>query len=116
MFLSLEIFYIGIPPRKFADFKRLTTYILSGQLLAEIGGVEADMSVLAEPKMPNKPQKEPKPSINTKEDTKKSNPIRNKSPVRLIGVDHEPINEARKMSQNLDFSKLDIKSKINSFQ
>ena len=39
---DMEIFYIGIPPRKFADFARLVNYVLGGELLTQIGASEAN--------------------------------------------------------------------------
>ena len=37
----LEIFYVGLPPRKFPDFKKLAEYIFGGHLLEQIGATEA---------------------------------------------------------------------------
>ena len=45
--LILEIFYIGLPIRKFPDFKKLVEYILGGDLLKAIGEKEANEKLLA---------------------------------------------------------------------
>ena len=36
-----DIFYTGLPAKKFPDFKRLVEYVLSGALLEKIAEVEA---------------------------------------------------------------------------
>ena len=45
--LFLEIFYIGLPIKKFPDFKKLVEYILGGGLLKEIGEKEANEKLLS---------------------------------------------------------------------
>lgn len=39
--INSDIFYTGLPPKKFPDFKRLADYVLSGELLEKIGNEEA---------------------------------------------------------------------------
>ena len=43
-----EIFYIGIPTKKFPDFKKISEYILGGRLLEKIGATEALDSAILE--------------------------------------------------------------------
>ena len=45
--MVLEIFYIGLPIKKFPDFKKLVEYILGGGLLKEIGEKEANEKLIA---------------------------------------------------------------------
>ena len=45
--LFLEIFYIGLPIKKFPDFKKLVEYILGGGLLKEIEEKEANEKLLS---------------------------------------------------------------------
>lgn len=39
--LNMDIFYIGLPPRKYPDFKRLVNFVLSGAMLKKVANVEA---------------------------------------------------------------------------
>lgn len=43
---DMEIFYIGIPVKKFPDFDKLTRYIVSGELLKKIADNEANEQIL----------------------------------------------------------------------
>jgi len=37
----MDIFYIGLPPREFPDFKRLVQFVVSGAMLQQIADIEA---------------------------------------------------------------------------
>ena len=37
----IEIFFVGLPPRKFPDFEKMTRHVLSGEILEAVGKVEA---------------------------------------------------------------------------
>ena len=39
--IPIDIYYTGLPPKDFPDFKRLVDYVLNGELLDKIGDVEA---------------------------------------------------------------------------
>ena len=40
MFL-IEIFFVGLPPRRFPDFEKMTRRVLSGEILEAVGMFEA---------------------------------------------------------------------------
>ena len=39
--IPIDIYYTGLPPKKFPDFKKLADHVLGGALLDKIGDVEA---------------------------------------------------------------------------
>jgi len=47
---DMEIFYIGLPTKKFPDFEKLCEYILSGELVTNIEATEANENMLSSTK------------------------------------------------------------------
>jgi len=45
---DLEIFFIGLPPRKFPDFERMVQLLLSGEVMERIGAFEPLESLIPE--------------------------------------------------------------------
>ena len=42
----MDIYYTGLPNRKFKDFTKLVSYVIDGELLNTIASQEADETIL----------------------------------------------------------------------
>ena len=43
---NMDIYYTGLPNRKFKDFTKLVSYVIDGELLNTIASQEADETIL----------------------------------------------------------------------
>ena len=55
--ISSEIFYVGLPPKKFPDFAKLTQHILDGGLLHEIAKTDPPLNFTLQSEAPAASQK-----------------------------------------------------------